>query len=396
MSENENAKKINKKGLIIGGIVVVLLLLIGVLTYFLMPTKPKKIFTTAIEKVYDTAKENSQVDDLLTGKFTLSTDLHSNKAEEEKVLDILNNLKISMDYGMDAKSKKMHIALDSDYKEKELLNASIDVLNNQAYVFLQDIYSKNLIVPIDGIDEMFNTLENVKEYEVILKHMKNALEKSFKEEYFSKESTTITIEDKKVKVTDNKLTLNEKNVKEIANVLSDELNNEEFIESFAKIANVTKEEVKDMLADLKNEEVDLEDGTLYVSIYTKGLQNTFVGITFKDESDEISIYKNSKTNYSYEIKIDNKNYKGEAEVKTEKKDIYMKVSFDIEGISGFVTFDFKENNATLPDVDTTNAISIEDLSENEASEILNNLQQKEGIIELIQAFSNLNAISLDF
>lgn len=391
---NANVKKNKKKGLIIGGIVVVLLLLVGTLTYFLMPVKPKKVFTTAIQEVYEASKSN--FNGIFGGKYTFVTDIHSQKENEEKILEIINNLKISMDYGMDAKSKKMHITLDGDYKDKELLQATIDVQESNAYVFLQDIYSKNLLVPIEGMDEIFKMLEKMNEYEVILKHVKNALDKSLKEEYFSKENATITLNGKSVKVTENKLILDEKNQKELAYSLSDELNNEEFIESFSRISEMDKEEVKEMLKDMK-ENVELEDGTLYVSIYTKGINNEFAGIEFKDNKDTISILKNTETNYSYEIKVDDKNYKGDVDIKIKDKDVNMKVSFDIEGISGSVTMNFVENKkVSLPEIDTTNAIPVENLSESEAMEILNNLQNKEGIIELMQTITSLSSIGFNF
>ncbi len=398
MDENNvNMKKNTKKGLMIGGIVVVLLLLIGMLTYFLMPVKPKKVFTIAIERVYESSKENSQVTNTLGGKYTIETDIHSDKTNEEKILEIINNLKISMNYGMDTKDKKMHISLNSDYKDKELLNASIDIQDSNAYVFLQDIYSKQLLVPIEGMDEMFKTFEKANEYEVILKHVKNALDKSLKEEYFSKKNTTITLNGKSTKVIDNQLILNEKNVKEITSVLSDELNNEEFIQSFSNLMDYSEEETKELLMDLKNEEINLEDGTLIISIYTKGLQNKFVGLSIHDESDTISILKNTKTNYSYEIKMDGKNYKGNIDIKIKDNNINLKVSFDIEGISGSITMDFVENkNISLPEIDTNNTISIENLNESEAMEILNNLQNKEGIVELVQTITSLNSIGFNF
>lgn len=398
MDENNvNMNKNTKKGLMIGGIVVVLLLLIGMLTYFLMPVKPKKVFTIAIERVYESSKENSQVTNTLGGKYTIETDIHSDKTNEEKILEIINNLKISMNYGMDTKDKKMHISLNSDYKDKELLNASIDIQDSNAYVFLQDIYSKQLLVPIEGMDEMFKTFEKANEYEVILKHVKNALDKSLKEEYFSKKNTTITLNGKSTKVIDNQLILNEKNVKEITSVLSDELNNEEFIKSFSTLTDYSEEETKELLMDLKNEEIDLEDGTLIVSIYTKGLQNKFVGLSIHDESDTISILKNKETNYSYEIKVEDKNYKGGVDIKVKDNNINLKVSFDIEGISGSITMDFVENkNISLPKTDTNNTISIENLNESEAMEILNNLQNKEGIVELVQTITSLNSIGFNF
>lgn len=391
---NANMKKNKKKGLIIGGIVVILLLLAGTLTYFLMPVKPKKVFTTAIQEVYEASKSN--FNGIFGGKYTISTDIHSDNKEIEKILEIVNKLNISMDMGVDTKSKKMHINLDSNYNNKELLKASIDVLNNNAYVFLNDIYNKNLLVPMEGMDEMFSLMENVKDYEIILKYFKDAFNKSLKDEYFTKENKNITLNGKSVKVTENKLILDEKNQKELAYALSDELNNEEFIESFSHISDMDKEEVKEMLKEMK-ENVELEDGTLYVSIYTKGINNEFVGIEFKDNKDTISILKNTKTNYSYEIKVEDKDYKGDIEAIIKDNDVNLKMSFDIEGISGSITMDFVENKkVSLPEIDTTNVIPVENLSESEAMEILNNLQNKESIVELMQTISSLSSIGFNF
>lgn len=391
---NANMKKNKKKGIIIGGIVVVLLLLIGTLTYFLMPIKPKKVFTTAIQEVYEASKSN--FNNLFGGKYTFSTDIHSDNKEIEKILEIVNRLNISMDMGVDAKNKKMHIDLDSNYNNKELLKASMDVLDNNAYVFLNDVYNKNLLVPIEEMDEMFSLMENLKDYEIVLKHFKNALNESLKDEYFTKENKNITLNGKSVKVTENKLILDEKNQKELAYALSDELNNEEFIESFSRISDMDKEEVKEMLQEMK-ENVELEDGILYVSIYTKGINNEFAGIEFKDNKDTISILRNTKTNYSYEIKVEDKDYKGDIEAIIKDNDMNLKVSFDIEGISGSVKMDFVENKkVSLPEIDTKNAISIENLSESEAMEILNNLQNKEGIVELIQTITSINSIGFNF
>lgn len=78
---NANVKKNKKKGLIIGGIVVVLLLLAGTLTYFLMPVKPKKVFTTAIQEVYEASKSN--FNGIFGGKYTISTDIHSDNRDRK-------------------------------------------------------------------------------------------------------------------------------------------------------------------------------------------------------------------------------------------------------------------------------------------------------------------------
>ena len=395
MDELNMEKQKQQKGLLMGGLLVVILLIIGtVASYFLTP-KPKKVFTTAIESIYSLSKENNKNAETLGGTFTLSTDLHSDQKEQEKILEILNNLNIKIDYKLDTNAKKMQMVLNSHYKDKELLDASMNIENDKAYVFLKDIYSKYLLVPSEGIEEIFKTFENTKDYEVALKHLKNAFEKALKDKYFSKENTTISLNGKNVKVVKNNLVLDEKNLKEIAKVLGEELDNNEFVESCSRITKTTEEEIRKRLKELKDN-IDIEE-TLTVSIYTKGMQNKFAGISFQDDNDTISIFKNTETNYSYEIKANRQNYKGDMEIKVNNKDKSIKLSFDIEGIKGSVTFNFVSNeNINFNEINTNNVISTEDLSNQEAMKILNNLQKKEGIVEFIEAITSLYSSNFSF
>ncbi len=246
MNENNVNVKNKNKGALIGVSVgaIAFLFLIGLLLfYFFIFNKPKQVFTTALDKVYALAKENSQNASRMSGNVKIKTDLHSNDANTEKILDVLNHITINMDYNMDAKMKKMHMVLDTKYKEKELLDASVDILNNNLYVYLQDVYSKYLFVPAEGIEEMFATMEKEKDYEIVLKYFKNALEKSLKEKYFKKENTILSINGENVNVINNQLILNEENLKEIKNTLSEELNKEEFIKIFSNIIIISDVEV---------------------------------------------------------------------------------------------------------------------------------------------------------
>lgn len=396
MDEVSMEKKKQQKGLLIGGIVVVLFLIIGTFAAYFLPTKPKKVFTTAIESVYSLSKENSKQSDKLGGTFTLSTDLHSDNKQEEKIFEILNNLNIKIDYQVDTNAKKMQMLLDSHYKDKELLAASMNIENDNAYIFLKDIYSKYLLVPSEGLDKMFKTFENTKDYEIVLKYFKNAFKKSLKDEYFTKENTSISLNGKNVKVSKNNLVLNEKNITEIANVLSEELNNKEFIESCSRITDTSEEKIRNGLEELK-ENVDIEE-TLIVTIYTQGLQNKFAGISFQDENEKFSIFKNTETNYSYEVTANRQNFKGDIEIKvSNKKDANIKLSFDIDGIKGFITFDFVSNeNVDFNKIDENNVVSTENLSNQEAMQIINNFQKKEGIADFIKAITSLYSSNFSF
>lgn len=387
VKENKNTKK----GLLLSGIILIVLLVIGtVAAYYFTPVKPKKVFTTALNKVYEASKSNQQELDSIMGKVSLKTDLHSNDNSTENILRILNDLDIRYEYGMNFKEKRMHVLLDTYYKEKELLNATVQLQGENAYVTLKDIYDKTLQVPMEGLDEMFSMV-NQKDYDTILKHLKNALDKALKEKYFSKENANITLDGKSVKVIKNNLLLNEENLSDIIDVLQGELNNDEFIESVARITNLSREEVEDMLEEIDSSEVTLEN-PITISIYTKGKE--FKGIEVTDGIDTFSLLKDKDTKYTYEIKTDGNNYKGNLELQNKENDIHLKISFATEEISGSITLEFGyTENAKLPEFDTSNVISADILTEEEQMVIMENLQKKEGIALLMQTILNSSILN---
>ncbi len=395
MNENKE-KKIRKKEIIFGGILLIAFVLIGTIAFTFISIKPKKVFMTAIDRVYSYSKEKNKQINRTSGKFSLKSDLHSNNSEDEKILKILNNLDLSYNYIIDSKNKKMYVEFDSNFKNKELLKASFSFENEKAYVFLNDVYNKHLEVPTTGINEMLNTLNNLNEYEVILKQIKEALQKSLKEEYFKKETTYISLNGKREKVTENKLILNKRNIKEITTVLSNELNNKEFIQSVAKISLKTEEEIKESLNSLKKEFSNLKEETLTVSIYTKGFKKEFAGIAFKNEKNEITFLKKNKTNYTFEIQNNQVTYKGTIEINENNAGMNLKISFDSKGTTGSIVFNFENTTIDFPIIKTDNVLSIETLSEKDSMEIIKNIQKKEGVLELIQAITSLYSSNLKF
>lgn len=393
MDENNlNAKKFTKKGILLGGIILIALLIIGaVATYYFTPIKPKKVFSTALDKVYEASISNQQELDSLIGKMTLKTDLHSNDESIENILKILNDMDIRYEYGMNFKEKRMHVLLDTYYKEKKLLNATFHFQENNAYIYLKDIYDKTLQVPMEGLDEILSMV-NQKDYDIILTHLRNALDKTLKEKYFTKENATLTLNGKSIKVIKNNLLLNKENLSEILDVLKQELNNDEFLESIAHITSQNKDIVKEWLEKINIEDVTFEK-TITVSIYTKG--HDFKGMEITDGTDTFSLLKDTDTKYTYEIKIDGNAYKGNLELQNNGNDINLKISLDINEINGSFTIDFGYiENGKLPGLDTSNVVSADNLTEEEQMVIMENLQKKEGIALLMQTI--LNSSMLDF
>ena len=249
-----------KKGILIVSILFVVFVLLGTVLYPIVVTKPKKVFTTAIDKVTSLAKQTTKEDlQLYGGSFSFQMDLTSNDKNAQKVLDILNQIQLGFTYKVDYDQEKMIIDLYTDYKEKDLLDLSMYFHNNDAYIFLQEIYDKYIEIEAKGIEEIFSSKDKMEEYQIVLEQVKNAFHKSLKDKYFTKEKTTLTIGNKDTKVTKNIFHLTEENLEEIVLAFSEELDNEPFLTNYASLSGKSEDEIRDTLESLKNETIFLEE-----------------------------------------------------------------------------------------------------------------------------------------
>ena len=98
-----------KKGILIVSILFVVFVLLGTVLYPIVVTKPKKVFTTAIDKVTSLAKQTTKEDlQLYGGSFSFQMDLTSNDKNAQKVLDILNQMQLGFTYKVDYDQEKMN------------------------------------------------------------------------------------------------------------------------------------------------------------------------------------------------------------------------------------------------------------------------------------------------
>lgn len=379
-----------KKGILIVSILFVVFVLLGTVLYPIVVTKPKKVFTTAIDKVTSLAKQTTKEDlQLYGGSFSFQMDLTSNDKNAQKVLDILNQMQLGFTYKVDYDEEKMVIDLHTDYKKKDLLDLSMYFHKNEAYAFLQDIYDKYIEVEAKGLEELFSNKEKTEEYQILLEQVKNAFQKSLKDSYFTKENITMTIGNKDTKVTKNIFHLTEENLEEIVLVFSEELDNEPFLTNYASLSGKSEDEIRDTLENLKNEPISLEE-ELEIILYTEGIKNDFVGIEFSDVSDTFTLLKESATNYSYKIKADRTSIMGTITLEKKDNDIKVVLTISNEELSGNISFSFtNEEDITIEDIDRNKVVAANAISVEDQEKILNALQEKEGIKELLQEFENL-------
>lgn len=395
MEENKievlEVKKEPSKKIFIGLFLVIVVIIIGGILFIATKNNPKKIFDNAVEDVFTTLIKNTNEisEETVSGSFKIKTDIESKEEDQNTILNIINDLDIKMDFEMNYKEKAENIFLDTQYKNKDLLALSIYAKDKDIYIDLKDIFDKYLHTSIEEVDELTLNL-NKEDYKTVLEEIESALKKSFKKEYFTSENTTVFINNKDEKVLKNSLVIDEKNGKEMANTIADELNNKEFISAFSHIFGIEEDELKDSLDSIKNEDFTLEDGNVIVSIYTKGVQKSFVGFEVKDNADTIQILKDTDTKYSYQVISSDFNFKGTIEATTQDKNTHMVLSLEYEDIKGTITIDYSyQYGKKIEEKEFTNVLEIENLTDSDTEEILKNIQNNEGMIELINAISSL-------
>ncbi len=394
----ENMVKKKKTGLVVGILLVVLLLIGGGVGYFLWSSKtvtPKKVFTNAINALFDASKQD--IEKMESGKMggmvTLSTNLKSTKEETNKVLEILNKLNIAVDVKIDANEEALDMNLSSSYNQKDLLDAQLKVIKDTTYLDLKSLYDKTIASPLEeneAFKELYSLFNKTNDFTILLENTQNAFNKTLKDEYFTQEKTTITLDNQEVKATKNTLILDEKNAKEMNEALKNEFSKEEMINALANITNRSVQEIQKELDSMIEEE---NTDTLYIHIYTYGIKNNFAKLEIADSKDSFILTKVNDTTYTYLFDVDNEEVKGTIEL--EKDTMKITLDLEIDDILGSISLTCKEYDTVAIDpVDNQNTILESQLSESDANKIMENLQNQDGIMELIEAFQKLGSIFL--
>ena len=409
LNDEFNVKKSKKKG-IIAIIAVVAIVIIALLVYFANCSKPQKIFNMAIDKIF-----KIKVSDYNSIKLDTKTRVSfesKNKTFNDQYKEIEN---FSLKFGtqLDRKEKKEITNIGLEYDSKSLADAQVYYDNGNVYAYLYDLFDKYIKMDIedeykeqaktivDAICSEKNTKNTEKAIEIIGEELKVKLNEYGK---FESSKETIKINDKEEKVKKSTLTLSEKDVYSVLSSISLSLsNNEEFLNCFE---DSPKDILKEFSESIKNNQTD-ENGSLKISIYTKGLLNQFKGIKMEvnigenDETIIATLIKEDKNVYSYSIDSKEGNSKSNilklrVEIEKEKeskKEEKGKLLIDIEvPDAGKVKFtiDYSlEYNNGIDKIDTKNSINMNELTEDDIQNILQKLQDRPFIGEIMNSYLNM-------
>ncbi|MDD2435037.1 MAG: hypothetical protein PHO63_02160 [Bacilli bacterium] len=285
--------KKSKKGLIIGVLLVLILVMavVGVYVFFSMNKKSSNAFMVSLNNLKTDMSEMVEpvsffpedYDDIYTlvGKMNLKINLSEQDESDlggimgiipseamDNIISTVNETDFNYTIKTDVDNNKLLFQFNPYFNNEELINIKFYNNNTNNYLFLGHIYNKyiqleDMEVKISDIVDRSMKAEELKTlYDTIIKSIKDNL----KDEYFKQEDATIKIDDVEKEVLKSTLILNEANFRELySNVTKDLAKNKET----NKI--ITKYNPDFFTNKLEENETISEDGTIYFSTYMNKL-----------------------------------------------------------------------------------------------------------------------------
>jgi len=414
LNDDFNVKKPKKKGLIIACVIIAVIAIAAALVYFLVLSKPQRVFDAAIDKMFNAKTEEFDSIKIDTSiKASVETEM-----ADEKVQEILSEIgKCTFDVGMqfDAKSKQEVVDLGIKYNNQNVVNAREYYNEGELYVYFDELFDKYIKIDmedeqkeqIEEIFDMVSSKENTKNSKKAMAILGDELKSGLKEYgEFSREKEKIEVGDKEIKATKSTVNLSGKKLcKMFSGICSNLANNDKFLDCFEDERKELKEGLKNFADELKNADSD-EIESMKISIYTKGLLNTFVGVEgqaiaeigYTDQTIIAKLIKEDKDTYSYIVSTK------EGKTKTDiiKADIQLDKTKDSKNekegkatitaevpeagkIKLEVNYSIELNNG-VEKINVKNSVGMDEITEDDLQAILEKLKDRPLIGELIESY----------
>lgn len=409
----ENASKPKKKGKIIVGIIlgiIVIAIIALISVYFLVFSKPENIFSMAIDKIttldtktFDTIKVSSEI------KPTIEIeDETANELAQE-----INKFSLSVGAQMDYQNQGEIVDLGLKYDDESVVSGKLYYNDGKIYAYLEDIFDKYISVDLNEEDakqfkELFDltTIQNKKENAKLALSIlgDEIIEQINSNGTFEKSKEDMNLNGKNTSVTKMTLVLNEKELSTvIANICNNLANNEEFLNCYEESP---KDALEEMASDMEDNELT-NDNEFRISLYTTGLLYNVVGfgieIDIKDDEDlsmSAMMLKESNELYTFSYNQGEDYIDGKLELQIdenskENQSGNAKITLQISD-GGTISMDINYStayNEPIDEIDINNSIKAEDLSQEDLLGIMEKLMERPIIGDFVSGLmiqSNLN------
>ena len=416
------------------GILFLIIALIGIICavcvcgyYFLF--NKKKIVSSFVDAVYnkvDLAIDEYYSFDYQKNSVLINGDMSFNTNIPD--FDVLNNEKLSYSVGLDYQNKIIQGGVTLNEDNLSLFDVMLYIKDNFGYISLPDVYTSliKVEIPEDEYRSIFD-VEDVgiskDDVKYINKAYRDILVNSLDMNDFKKSSKVIIVNGVDTKVNALSYTLDNNNYEKfINNVIDNTLKDEKLLDIFSKLSDSSVADIKSSLNDFRSS--DYSDVSIVFDLYTKGFMNEYVGMyinflglydiqvrSYDNISDVNVIFGEYKSNfivkdlgdktYNIDFTFDmagksltgniSNSYKNIDSNKTENS---LSVNINVEDkMFNFNTNYVQSIGETIADVDVSNSVDYESITEEEMNEIYSKILAK---LQDSKIYNFINTISENF
>ena len=359
----------------------------------------------------------------------------------------LENLKLTIDATTDYANQNSLAKISYQENNSSLLDLALQMDTQAMYIDLQDIFSQILMTKLPDdyqvtYNEMIESMQTSKDYNKdmleLLDITRGIVKDQIDKKYITKEDVAVTINNVNYNVTKNKYTLEGEDLYNTFLQIFNSMNENDRINEILTKHNLGT--MQDLITSLESSKNDITQNKLIISLYGQG-GLTPVGIELNINDDLTIQYLNIKDNYyfKYETPSTNENFvleglknsdgqinltytENEEDMATityqenaqnkkigiesmdKKSNIQIEYNKENENqelqIAGLleevdlgtltITVEPSKVDSLTSEIDTSNAIDIESLTEEQQLEIQLNLMEKLQDSKLLMAINNLS------
>lgn len=398
--EEKDFEKKPKKGKILKILIIVVCIIIlgiiGVFAWSKLNSKPEKIFSRVIDEIEELKQRKGSKTEKIN--FELSATASSMNNDVTMLNTILSQVKLKATTEVDYEQKVLNQNFTVSVMGDDALNADAIFQDNKMYFYLKNLYSKYIEIPTEEIEDFdySSIFENVdlNSDSKLLEDIKTILKNKIAYKIYTQEKVSIELtstgDKKNVLKTSTQFSANE--IKEII---------DQVLNAYGKYADNTE-----ISKAIENLDIDLDttepnENYAVVSIYTKGLKNEVVraDIEFVNVADDaifaLNFEKEDKNTTAVQVNlkegIETGTFKNIIKLyftKENKNEGTIKVKVNVDGeatITLQIKYEFEEN-PKIEKRSITNAINVNDLTEEDQKEIYENVQNNpylSGLMEMM-------------
>lgn len=341
--------KKNKKFLIISIIIgaVILIGVIGVVTYNIAMSSPKVIYKNSINALFkeinrgiDEAEKIEDILDVSNNAIALRGDIKADvkldDIEEfmqlEKAGIHLKDYSFGGEVGLDLKNEliQANAYVKGDSEEIEFNVFAQDKYVYAGFNFFDEYAGQEYPELTSELEEIKKSINEIKDkyeieaenYNYVIEAVRKAVINSLDSKNMSKNKKIISVNGKDLKVNEYNYTLNEESLEKMyESIFTSFIEDEEFLDRFSKLIGEEKSTVLESLKETKEklkDEIELEKEEV-IHIYTNGLSNKVSGFGLEyDGNDYFHCYTDGE---NFEVVVyEEENFEEEIKVISIKKD----------------------------------------------------------------------------